>query len=369
MGKKINEILSESVNLPESVQSEILEAWNLQIAEAKQALEESMREEYAAKYEHDKAQIVESLDQFVTNKLTVELEEFSKDKVALAKERVQVKEQAKTQMAQFAKFIKENLDKEVAEFRQERKLMESKLAVMEHFVSRKLFEEISEFEQDKREVIAEKVRLVAEGKRQILEAKNAFLLKASKLVAERSKIVLASEIKTLKEDIQRANETQFGRKIFETFAAEFMTTHLNENKELNKLKRALNESKAQMEQLNESLQAQAEENKRIKRVLAESKVLGQRNKALSELLKPLSPQKRKVMESLLENVSTDRLSDMFKKFLPVVLEGKDDKVTGKEVLSENRVEFTGNRASRALPGNDAEQDEIIELRKLAGLNK
>lgn len=361
--------MSESVNLPESVQTEIMAAWEQQLLEAKQAQEAELREEYAAKYEHDKAQIVESLDQFVTSKLTLELEEFSKDKVALAHERVAIKEQAKSQMAKFASFIKENLDKEVAEFRKERKLMESKLSVMEHFVSRKLYEEISEFEQDKREVIAEKVRLVAEGKRQILEAKNAFLLKASKLVAERSRNILSREIKTLKEDIQRANENQFGRKIFETFASEFMATHLNENKELNKLKRSLSEATEKLGQLNESLVAQEQETKRVKRVLAESKIMGQRNKALSELLKPLNPQKRKVMESLLENVSTERLPDMFKKYLPVVLEGKDNTKEGNKVLSESCVAVTGNRASRALPGDNAETNDIVELRKLAGLDK
>jgi hypothetical protein len=366
MAKDIKKILSEGVNLPEEVQSELLEAWEAQLAEKTKQLEESLREEYAAKYEHDKQEIVEAMDQFVSSRLTVELEEFSQDKIALAEERIQLKQQTKEQLEKFGEFIKESLNREVYEFRQERKLLESKLAVMEHFVTKKLFEEISEFEQDKRELIAEKVKLIANGKRQILEAKNDFLTNASNSVAKFVQQRLGSEIKQLKEDIDTAKRNDFGRRIFEAFSSEFAVTHLNENKELQKYKSALEESVSEMKTLKESLDAQVEENKRVKKVLAESKVAAKRNAVMSDLLKPLSVQKRMVMESLLENVATERLNDMFKKYLPVVLEGKA--TTDKSVLSESLVEVTGNRVRQTLPGNTADQ-EIEELRNLAGINK
>lgn len=361
--KDIKQILSEGLNLPENVQAEVLGAWEARIAEAEAAL----REEYAAKYEHDKQTIVETMDVFVNSKLTAELEEFSRDKMALATERARLKEATQGQVKQFAKFVAETLEKEVTEFRNERKLVESKLSVMEHFVARKLHEEISEFEEDKKDLIAEKVRVVTEGRQQIVEAKNKFLKVAAKLVAEKANKALSRELNVLKEDIQQARQNDFGRRIFETFASEYMASHLNESKALNAIKSQLAQTKDQLNTINESYTAAKAELDGAKKVLAESKRKADRQSILSEMVAPLSQAKREVMLSLLENVSTDRLNTMYQKYLPVVLKGESNAPKGKGVLSESRVEITGNRASQARPGDEAEQTEITELRRLAGM--
>lgn len=361
--KDIKQILSEGLNLPENVQAEVLEAWEARIADA----EASLREEFAAKYEHDKQTIVETMDAFINSKLAAELEEFSRDKMALATERARLKEATQEQVKKFASFVAESLEKEIAEFRSERKLVESKLSVMEHFVAKKLFEEISEFEEDKKELIAEKVRVVTEGRRQIVEAKNKFLKVAAKVVSEKTNKALKRELTVLKEDIQQAKQNDFGRRLFETFASEYMVSHLNESKALNTLKQQLAQTNDQLNAITESFSAVKAELDGAKKVLSESKKVADRQRILSEMVAPLSQSKRAVMLSLLENVATDKLNAAYQKYLPVVLKGENNTNKGKGVLSESRTEFTGNRASQARPGDEAEQSEITELRRLAGV--
>ena len=46
---------------------------------------------------------------------------------------------------------------------------------------------------------------------------------------------VTGELSTLKEDIMLAKENMFGRKIFETFATEFMSSHLAEGTQVSKL--------------------------------------------------------------------------------------------------------------------------------------
>ena len=91
-----------------------------------------------------------------------------------------------------------------------------------------------------------KVRLVKEGKEIIAETKREFIEKASAKLAGIVETTLSTEISTLKEDIQVAKENMFGRKIFETFAAEFMGSHLSEGTEVSKLNSELENVKAQL---------------------------------------------------------------------------------------------------------------------------
>jgi hypothetical protein len=369
MAKDFKLILSEDVGLPENVQNQLLEALNSKLEESKKQIEESLREEYAARFEHDKNQIVESIDKFVTSKLTAELEEFSKDKVALAEERMNLRKQAKENIEKFGNFIKESLTKEVSEFRHDRKIYESKIEAMEHFVSKKLYEEISEFAQDKKQVLEEKVRIVTEGRKQIQDAKRLFIENAARVVSAKVDSKLKQELTVLKEDIQLAKKHEFGRKIFEAFASEYMVSHLNESKEIAALKSALTESKTVVNKIKDAALAKDRENKALKRHLQESKLNTQRMTILNDLLAPLSADKKSAMNSLLENVAVDNLKSMFNKYLPVVLSNKH--TSAAKILSESKLtEFTGNRASHALQGNDANvNNEIVELQKLAGLKR
>ena len=83
MAVTFNELL-EGTELSEEVRGSIQEAWNSKLSEAKEQLTAELREEFAQRYEHDKSLIVEAMDNFITTKVTAEVEELADDRKALA---------------------------------------------------------------------------------------------------------------------------------------------------------------------------------------------------------------------------------------------------------------------------------------------
>ena len=92
-----------------------------------------------------------------------------------------------------------------------------------------------------------------------------------------------------------------------------------------------------------------------------------RETAMSELLAPLSKDKRKLMSNLLESVNTPKLKAAFNKYLPTVLnESVTTAATNKTKLNETQTtEVTGNKD--ATTQETSSEAEIINLKKLAGI--
>ena len=61
--------LLENAELTEDVKSALQEAWEGKISEAREELTAELREEFAQRYEHDKSQIVEAVDNFISEKV------------------------------------------------------------------------------------------------------------------------------------------------------------------------------------------------------------------------------------------------------------------------------------------------------------
>ena len=85
----------------------------------------------------------------------------------------------------------------------------------------------------------------------------------------------------------------------------------------------------------------------------------------SELLAPLNQDKAEVMRNLLESVQTARLKSAFEKYLPAVLE--DGSVRNRKVVAESVTAVTGDKKVPELPKQDTEDNNVIELKRLAGL--
>ena len=66
--------------ISEEIRADIQKAWDTQIAENKLNVTAELREEFAQKYEHDKATMVEAIDKMVTEKLSEEISEFAEDR-------------------------------------------------------------------------------------------------------------------------------------------------------------------------------------------------------------------------------------------------------------------------------------------------
>ena len=249
---------------------------------------------------------------------------------------------------------------------------------LEGFIIEQVSREVKEFETDKAVLKEERVRLHRESKEKLAETKRAFIARASKIVESTINSHLVKEMTVLREDIEEAQKNNFGRKIFEAFAADFMTSHYSEGKEVRAIKAQLQESQNELARIREreSEKSRLLESAIRKAKLAEEKAI--RTKTLADLLTPLDKQNRTIMEGMLSTVKTEMLRESFNKYLPAVLNG--GKTQGRAVLTESPVgtktamtEVTGNREisriveSAAAEDNQTNSADIVQLRRLAGL--
>ena len=356
--------LLDSGIINEETQSALNEAWESKLNEARDTIRAELREEFAGRYEHDKNVMVEALDKMVTESLTAELKEFADEKQALVEDRVKFKRHMVESAGKFNDFMVTKLAEEIKELRQDKKVQSEAVAKLEKFVIHALAEEIKEFDQDKQAVVETKVKLVAEAKSKLAELQGAFVKRSAKLVKEAVAQNLGSELAQLKEDIQLARENMFGRRLFEAFATEFAGTHLNEHKEIAKLQAELAEKEqviAESQKVVAEKEALVESKDREVRVITEGI---NRKEKLDGLLKTLNKEKAEVMSSLLESVQTERLQAAYEKYLPAVLNNTPTAKADKAMLSESRVEVTGDKSAKT---DDESLNNVVEIRRLAGL--
>lgn len=361
----IKQLLDNNV-INENTHTEIMEAWESKLNEAREELRIELREEFAQRYDHDKKTMVGALDKMVTEGLRSEIIEFKEEKTALAEDRVKFNKKMVENGAKFNNFMIAKLAEEIKDLRKDRQKQMEGLESMESFVAEKLTKEIREFAQDKKAVIETKVKLVAEARKQLETLKKRFVTESATKVQNHIKSKLSTELTALQEDIKAARENSFGRRIFEAFSTEFTSTHLNENAEIRKLNDII---VAKDQKITES-----EEKTTKLKILTESKnkqirMITERNKraeAMTELLEPLNEEKREIMTGLLESVQTARLPGAFEKYLPAVLANKANKTTHrKTVVMESRKEVTGDKTVNK---NIEFDNNIIDIKKLAGLN-
>jgi hypothetical protein len=364
MAHAMDELLSSSA-LSEEVRSSISTAWDTQLTEARESITAELREEFAQRYENDKSQIVEAMDTMIGDVIAKELEEFQADKAKVAEDRVAYRKHMKEHAKVLDSFVMDTLRKEINELREDRKLQEGNVAKLEGFVMEQLTKELNEFHEDKRSLVEAKVKMIKEGKEVINQTKRDFVNKAAEKVNSVLENTIKNELTTLREDIQTAKENTFGRKIFETFAAEFMTSYLNEGTEVAKLNKVVETLSSEVEDKNKAIadkEVQLAESAKAARIAADT---AERKQIMQEMMAPLSKDHKEIMGALLESVKTDKLQSAFNKYLPSVLK-EDAKPQTKKVLSESTSEVTGNKAL-----NEAEAEngaDIVYLRKLAGIS-
>ena len=356
--------LLDSDLINEETRSEISEAWEAKMTEAREQVRAELREEFAQRYEHDKTVMVEALDRMVTEGLTAEIEAVAAEKQALAEDRVKFQSKMKESATKFNDFMVTKLAEEIGELRKDRQQHSQGLEKLEKFVVQALAGEIMEFAQDRRDVVETRVRLVREARGQLEALKSRFVKESAAKMSHSVAKHLRAELSQLQEDIKIARENNFGRRIFEAYAAEFGATHLNENaavRELNRMVADKNRQLAEATQTLEKAKVLVESKEREIRMIKESNV---RESTMEELLAPLNEEKREVMKNLLESVQTARLKGAFEKYLPAVLaEGKT--VKARSVIAESHVAVTGDKSVKVIEEED--RSNVIDIKRLAGL--
>ena len=361
----IEQLLSSEV-LSEEVRSTLSEAWEARLGEAREEITAELREEFANRYETDKTQMVEALDAMVSDTINTELQEFAADKKAAVEAQVEYKRKIAEHAEILDKFVMETLNKEITELRKDRKLQEGNFEKLEDFVMEQLTSELNEFHKDKKDLIEQKVKLVAEGKEMITKAKSEFIDKASTKLATIVDNTLTTELGTLKEDIKKAKENMFGRKLFETFAAEFMGSHLAEGTHISKLSKELSTVKSQVDEAQKEIKDREAKINQAEKEVAKINESRERESVMTELMSPLAKEKRELMNNLLESVATSKLKASFNKYLPTVLNESSTSKDSQTLIESQKTVITGNKASTN--STTESEAEIINLKKLAGIN-
>jgi hypothetical protein len=385
MANNAIEDLLSSEALSEDARTSIQEAWDTKLVEQKEAMKAELREEFSQRYEHDKTQIVEAMDNMLTDAIKAEIEELAEDKKGLVDSRVKYTKSIKDHAGILETFVTEALAGEVKQLRADRQTSGDNFAKLESFIVKNISKELNEFHVDKRAVVEQRVKLVKEGKALIAETKRDFVKKAAEKVEGIVAGALKSEIGALKEDIETAKKNNFGRKIFESFAAEFLTSHLADGTEVKKYQNRVDELETKLNESNDTLQKAIDEIKTSNAKIKIAEDSAKREKVLSELLSPLAKGKRALMGELLESVQTDALRSSYQKYLPGVLNeetavsAKKIQKQNKQKLNENTKEIkesetqsrrtvvTGNKPIHINPDTSDAKAEILNLQKLAGM--
>lgn len=435
------EYFLQNSGLSEDLKAAFREAWEEKVTQNKKEAEEKVRKELSERYEVDRNRLVQSMEKFLVENLQKEIEQLNAEKKKLYEDQNNIKkslieeaknmlEEAKKQrkelmlkkekmkeslkkahkkineeyaakMEKFISFAETKLKEEIKELRDDlksieeekvkmqqqlretrneyKKVYEERLNKIEKFLLNQLAEELTEFNRDKKLLESRRVELEKNAAKKINETRRMFVEKATKLIDLVVSEEMTKELKQLKEDIKLAKQNDFGRRIFEAFVSEYMSSHLMEGSEISALKKKLDETQKTINDLKTQLNESRENLKNSKRETLMLKEELRREKTLHELLSPLSPKQRKLMVNLLEGVKTDNLVEQFKRYLPNVIDEVpviNKKSPAKEVISES-VEhtsevITGDRQTninKEVTTENKEQDNtIIQIKKLAGIN-
>lgn len=404
--------LLENDLLNEETKELIKEAWENQLKEAREEIEVNLREEFVARYEHDKGSLIEAVERMVTDGLEAEVAEFVQDRRALTEQRVKLaneirearidtKKKLADQMEVLESFILQQLGKEIKEFESDRKgvreakktlakqLRESRVAykteltskveLLEGFVLNQLKKELGEFHSDKKALIEQRVKMIKQGKAKIEETRKEFIKRSAKLVEHTLEDVLRREMSQFKDDIEASRKKHFGMQMFEAFATEYKASFFNENREVRGLLKRVNEGDKKLSQAKKLFEKAHDiaNNAHKRQVLAENRA--ERTVVMNELLRKLSGKQREVMAELLEGVKTKNLRESFKKYIPAVTNGSGNTVLSRRsnkgnTLTEGKRVITGNKENKLLEQARAEEEdagtsaEILNMKRLAGIN-
>lgn len=345
------------------IKETIVAAWDTRVTENREQVATQLREEFAQKYEHDKNTMVEAVDRMISEQLVSEIGEFADDRKQLAEMKLKYARKISESAGVMKKFVTRQLANEVKELHEDQQQMVGRFGKLENFVVEALAQEITEFYTDKEDLAETKVRLLREGRREIKKVKEQFVQRAAKMVENVVGNGLRSEITALKEDIEAARRSEFGRKLFEAFASEYQTSYLNEKSETAKLLSvismkdlAMQEAATAVVKAGQILESKQAEIRKLKAVQERKEIMG-------ELLSPLNAEQRSIMGELMESVKTSKLNESFEKYLPAVVAGKAP--VKRQVLSEAK-EITGNKISKTTRSSETESN-IFDIRRLAGL--
>ena len=184
------------------------------------------------------------------------------------------------------------------------------------------FDELREDIERFRDLEAEYAEKLVESKAAMSDELQGDLSELVEKIDKFLEIRLGEEMDELREDLDEVRKNDFGRKVFEAFADEFMAGYSDEES-----------AEANLREMEVRL-AETEE------ALTESEVARndlERDAKMDEILSSLSGRQKDVMEAILKNVDTDKLEEGYKTFIGrVIRETEDDSEKEDKVLADDK---------------------------------
>jgi hypothetical protein len=214
MNKKLEDILNEA--LAPELKEQLQEAFDARSQPCAREVEESLKADSAAQYEHDKSQLVEAMDRMLSDVIRVHEEAKAEEIAKLRESRAKIEESARSGKAALRKqiavlaetsgrVINESLNKEIVRSCVRRLLTAKAEALSEDvaalkaklvenhekhldkingFITESLTREISEFAQDKRALTEARVKFATEAKTKLAETQKTFIKESAKKVEQ-----------------------------------------------------------------------------------------------------------------------------------------------------------------------------------------
>lgn len=398
MEKNLQELLENAV-LGEEARTALQEAFTQKLKEAEHKLEES----YALRFEHERSVLVETMDTMLNNVIRKELEEFDQDKRSVAAQKVKLAEaNRKAQavynqklaknVAMMESFMLKNIAAELTEFQADRKQLSEQRAQMaqelnesrahaqqtfqdrvtklESFVLKQLSEEIAEFVGDKKALVEQRVKLASQAKAKLAETRANFVNRATTVVDKTLNEVIRKNLVEWRDDIKTARENNFGRKIFESVAAEYMSSYLSEGTATKKLQKQLTAMSRQLQEAQAQITTGTQLLETERKAASIARERAQRVVVLNELLSPLRGDKRAVMENLLSDVKTAHLKESFHRYMPTVMNNAAPVKKTAPAAPARSVAHSGDRVSlveQVQPKTTEESEDLQNILFLAGI--
>lgn len=356
MAEELKKLL-ESELLSDESKKEIAETFRSVLEDAKVDLEKSLRAEFAERYETDKEKIAEAVEQFVAQRMENEITEFHTDMKALGEQRM--------------KYV--NAQSELRE--QAQSAIRKRMDIFEKALRRALVKETKELHEDLKVNRAAALRAITEAKQSAAADRQAFRVKGAKVLEQIINVKLESQIRALKEDIEKAKQNDFGSRIYEAFIGEARRMFFNSHKELRNAMKMIAEQQKTYESEKASLIAHIEEARAVaKKAISENRSIkesARRAQQTGRLLNTLpAGEARAKMKTLLEASSVADLEKTFRRYAPSIL---NESKKPERSASNERVQFNEHALSmrngngRITEVDDEDDNEIVNLRRLSGI--
>lgn len=234
---------------------------------------------------------------------------------------------------------------------------ETLIEALDSQVTEALASELKELRADIenfRDLEVEKNEQLAEAKNTLKETLKTDLASLIEQLDSFLEIRLTSELDELREDVATVKKNEFGKTVFEAFAAEFKKHYVDEDSVASQL--------AEAEQRLEDTLTALEETERKAASL-------ERSIKLEKVLAPLSGRSREVMEAILKNIDTPMLEDAYKTYVGRVLKETVKPVEDKTSEKEDKVLAEGKKEVRGVVKNGDDKDQIAEDKQITESEK